>query len=466
MKVDSVNYNVSNKLGQSHKPPAAPAFKATLSQEVLAKEVKELTPGFIRAMKTINDNMGETMNIFINSLGTGLVAPIFIKWNPLSKTDEDTRTYSAWRQPVSAVLAVITQAGVTIPFNQIIENMANSGDYGIEYNKTLFQEKKYITKRAKNISKYLTKDQMKIYVENQMDLQKKTLANMIANNKIIFASSNGNPIRMGTEDFKQLAIETINLRKQLENSELDKCQNIKLPKKIERAKYYYANQEKATNVITQIKNQIASGSKAPEVRKFVKTLRNQLKKQNENPELIKIFNEILQRRGNNDEQLMTAITKKVDGILYDITKYSQAKNEAALVDLVKAQIQVRIDSINDANNLLDNIIERIKNGETIDKIQKSINKTINTPGHRLEDYSLTKEISTHLKDTIKNNLKGHKQIMGLVVSLLMLPVTCSLLNWVYPRFMDAFFPKLSRKKHPNEIKALIDQANQKAEVKS
>ena len=29
------------------------------------------------------------------------------------------------------------------------------------------------------------------------------------------------------------------------------------------------------------------------------------------------------------------------------------------------------------------------------------------------------------------------------VSLAMLPVTCALLNWVYPRFMDIFFPGLS-----------------------
>ena len=92
-------------------------------------------PSSQKIMNKLAKNMGEVQNIIFNSLGTGLVAPIFIKWNPLSKTDEDTRTYSAWRQPISAVLAVVTQAGITAPFNTLINNMSNSGYLGEKYNK-------------------------------------------------------------------------------------------------------------------------------------------------------------------------------------------------------------------------------------------------------------------------------------------------------------------------------------------
>ena len=62
------------------------------------------------------------------------------------------------------------------------------------------------------------------------------------------------------------------------------------------------------------------------------------------------------------------------------------------------------------------------------------------------------------KNNIKNNLKGYKQFTGLIISLAVLPITCCLLNWVYPRFMDAVFPNLSNKKHDNESKQLVDKA--------
>ena len=87
---------------------------ATKAAATAAKPLKEflldIMPGKIKKMVKIHEGMGEVQNQLINATGTGLVAPLFIKYNPISKTDEDTRTYTAWRQPVSAVLAVGTQA--------------------------------------------------------------------------------------------------------------------------------------------------------------------------------------------------------------------------------------------------------------------------------------------------------------------------------------------------------------------
>ena len=49
-----------------------------------------------------------------------------------------------------------------------------------------------------------------------------------------------------------------------------------------------------------------------------------------------------------------------------------------------------------------------------------------------------------------------KQKSGLVVGLAILPFTCGLLNWAYPRIMEEWFPNLAHSKKAN---------NQQKEVK-
>ena len=97
----------------------------------------DIMPKSAKRMVKMHEGMGEIQNQFINALGTGLVAPLFIKFNPLSDTDENTRTYTAWRQPVSAVLAVGTQCAIVKPFNDLIRWMSDIGYLGQKYNSTL-----------------------------------------------------------------------------------------------------------------------------------------------------------------------------------------------------------------------------------------------------------------------------------------------------------------------------------------
>ena len=93
----------------------------------------EIMPKSARRMMKMHEGMGEIQNQLINAVGTGLIAPVFIKFNPLSDTDENTRTYTAWRQPVSAVLAVGTQCAIVKPFNDLIRWMADIGYLSLPY---------------------------------------------------------------------------------------------------------------------------------------------------------------------------------------------------------------------------------------------------------------------------------------------------------------------------------------------
>ena len=86
----------------------------------------------------------------------------------------------------------------------------------------------------------------------------------------------------------------------------------------------------------------------------------------------------------------------------------------------------------------------------------------------IEQSSLNKdfarEVAEQLISRTNAHMKCYKQIVGVFVSLAILPFTCTLLNWIYPRFMDVFFPNLSNKKHQNESSKLVAQAPKKAEV--
>ena len=473
MKVEPLKYNITGTAASGIKKAGQTSFTGrcspleAASDINMANEIKEFMPSAVKGMKRLSDNMGEIQNIIINALGTGLVAPIFIKWNPLSKTDEDTRTYSAWRQPVSAVLAVATQVGVTIPFNKMIEYRANTGFYDAQYNKTLFQDENFIAKRLKKLYPYATKKQIEAMTKEKMAEQKQNLILMIQNNNVTMSKADGTPVPLSQAKYKELVDSVIQKKIDFENGELKKCNEITIPKKIQRGEYYRTHKDEAKNIFTEQSNKLKNTNDPKVIRKQVKQLIKQHK--NGDKELLAIFDEILQRRGNKDSELKVAIQAKLDDVLRDIDFHTKFKTAEALKQgVIQFETESRINPINESLNTLNAMKKMIAENKTVGEIEDFLTQTVDTNDkHRLFKFNLSKDVAKKMSDIVKNNLKAHKQITGLIVSFLMLPISCSLLNWCYPRFMDIFFPNLSSKKHPKEIKDLVNKANNhNMEVKS
>ena len=63
----------------------------------------------------------------------------------------------------------------------------------------------------------------------------------------------------------------------------------------------------------------------------------------------------------------------------------------------------------------------------------------------IKDQQAKKWLTTRINNSQKV-LKNFKQISGLIVGLGILPITCGVLNWAYPRIMEEFFPKLAHAK--------------------
>ena len=99
----------------------------------IQKEINSNMPKKIRTLMRYRKAMGERQDIILNAVGTGVVAPIFIRYNSLSKSDKETKTYSALRQTAMAIIAVVVQAGITIPIDKYIDKLIKTGKLGEKF---------------------------------------------------------------------------------------------------------------------------------------------------------------------------------------------------------------------------------------------------------------------------------------------------------------------------------------------
>lgn len=334
--VGSVSFNGALDVARAATEAAKPrqwASYLTKEKEV-KKELLSQMPKSIQLLDKMKNFVGEVPNIIINAVGTGLVAPIFIKHNPLSKADDDTRTYSAWRQPVSAVLAIATQVSMVAPFNNLLNNMTNKGEFsffadnGNKYNKSAYQDVDFIAKAIKKEKPHLSKDEINKLAKDKQYSQLEDMIESLYHKNTVEYVANGKPASLTGDEVKTLLEKTAN-----------------------------GMFEKAAD---------------PNDKKLAETLLAKIKDGKTNiKELTKHLSE--EQRGK---------------FVYDVAQ---------------------------------------------------------------------KHIST-----VSSNIKGLKQGTGLVVSLAILPITCILLNKIYPKFMDWAFPQLSKKdkaKKDNPQDAFIKAVN-------
>jgi hypothetical protein len=71
------------------------------------------------------------------------------------------------------------------------------------------------------------------------------------------------------------------------------------------------------------------------------------------------------------------------------------------------------------------------------------------------EYKFAQDVIEKYIAKVKSNTRVLKDgFINPLVSLAVLPLTCWLLNWIYPRFMDFTFPELSGKKKPKTDSAV------------
>ena len=76
LKVDAVKSAVNGA------ESAKTSFGKHISVSSIASGIDKFMPQSVKGMQKVSDSLGEVSTTLINAAGTGIIAPIFIKYNP------------------------------------------------------------------------------------------------------------------------------------------------------------------------------------------------------------------------------------------------------------------------------------------------------------------------------------------------------------------------------------------------
>lgn len=473
MKVDFKNVtNLGNApiYNQPRNNENKVAFGSKFSSADIGKKVDSYMPWGVQTAKKLSNSLGEVQNTMINAIGTGLIAPIFIKFNPLSQSDEDTRTYAAWRQPISAILTVLTNVYLTVkPLDKAMENMVNRGVLSEEYNKTAFQDEKFLTKELKKLHPDYSKSRIDEEVKKTIAQQKKKLLNDIRNNETIEISKykQAGLFKVDPKIFKNAVNGAIEQLIDSEKQEKKRLQEEKIVYRVRRREFYRTNNKQTLEYVNEMEN-LLEETDLNKVRTALKEKIKSLKGNKEKEELKLITEEVLGRaRGKipaSDHAAFIEVMKdKIQNVKNTAIAYGpdKMKDKAAVETALKQELADRIAAIDKNISFYERIQQEIKNGKTVKEIEQMF-KAETKSNKRLAKKGIifAQRVADMFKQQINGSIKCNKQVVGVIVGLIAAPFSCELLNIVYPIFMDTFFPELSKgKKVKEKVNAdLVQQA--------
>lgn len=437
------------------------------SSNAIGKKVDSYMPWGVKKAKQLSNNLGEVQNTMINAIGTGLIAPIFIKFNPLSKSDEDTRTYAAWRQPISAVLTVLTNVYLTVkPLDKAMENMVNRGILDDDYNRTAFQDEKFLAKEFKKQHPGYSKERIDQEVKNKVKQQKEQLLNDIRNNETIkitkYKKEGLFDIDKGI--FKNAVNGAIENLIDSEKAERKRLTDEKNVYRVRRREFYRTNNQQTLQYVSDMEKLLEE----TDLTKVKSALHDKIKGLKDIKELKLITEEILGiARGDipkeDHKAFIDVMKEKLQKVKDTATAYGpdKMKDKAAVETAVKQELADRIAAIDKNITFYERMQQEIKNGKTVKEIEAMFaeeakgNKRLAKKG-----IIFAQRVADMFKQQIKGSIKCNKQIVGVIVGLIAAPFSCELLNICYPIFMDKFFPNLSKgKKAKTEANdKLVEQA--------
>ena len=397
MKVNLLETTNNRQFNSERKAPVAfrgGASVATGAAGAAAETAAKKLPWLARALMYVGKNDGEILNTLVTAVGTAVIAPIFIAGNPISKEDKETKWYSAMRQPISAVIAMVMQISVNSAYNNYMRQMASLGKLG-----------KHMDLRARPEVPYLAKI---IKLENP-DLSSKELAEAIEK-------------RQKRAEKRQLQL----LRHEMVG------QNIEIKDLID------------VDLLKETENQMKRELKE----KYKEELKNKnplAKSEFLKPHLTK---EKIEARALEDLTKKIEFSAKVKHAIYSL-RDNLSKSDKPTAEVLDEAI--RIAQLNE-KNLPDDVVARVVEKLEIAKAYEVGN------GHRafsslpklegnntLENVTHNVKVKRLLKVRTANAAKFFgktKNIIGILVSLVTLPISCGLLNWAYPRVMEKVMPKL------------------------
>lgn len=458
---------------------------------------KEITDGLyhaktIRRMESLKWLKGEIGGILITALGTGLVAPIFIGFNPFVKApknatpeekeeNKNTKLYTAMRQPISAALAILFQASVQKYIDKGLDKVFNDPEIAkyarinLDQSKlntetrvkdTIAKEMKKEGKKKPSLIKSLfnkkTKEKRNAYITEFDSRVKARQADQL--NEVAKAFQETGMIKIGERHIShQKLAELVN--KQIDEyisdaRKLQKSADGIIPRYLERADILINNKGKLREIFEPIRN---NGKITAEE---IDTLIAQNK---DNPGIKLLLEEIKAKSPDLQVHRIGRTLDRIDSIeelcggvdKYDRETYRKAliKRNNILEEVISQLSESKIKEPKAADaNIIKSAIK--KTAKACDFSKRSINaqevlKNTDTFGKEIDELisKVFKDVTTRYKELVKNHYTSWNQFTKIGVGVFItLPITCTALNWVYPRFMEIFFPKLAGVKKAQQAK--------------
>lgn len=451
--LEGIKMEVRNNINSvSLRSNSSPSFGGYVHERNMRQAVYKYSKGAQKVLQSLGKNNGENLNNIVTAVGTSAVAPIFIRYNPISHEDKDTRAYSAWRQPISAVIALAVQLPVMTAYNKWLDSHATN--LGID-------EMDLSAKPRASVLKPLVKQEYKKYRDEMVrqGLEPEKKAEWIENRILHYQD------QAFYKELKKLR-ETMDISK-IDDFDLVKPEEYKSAKK-DVFKEVLKKLGFSDSEISQFKDQedfkkhgkkiIKSKNKTySEIAEKIEEAAKERAVENVNKQLkveadvkfktSQLFNEMLEKIeaekvsiyqsvGDKDTDPLKITIKEAEEKIAKVKENIYATTLTDLKDELKT-----LEKESPEYRTVERAIEKLTNNKKVDNIKNH--------GGTLEDVMKSVKIKKWLKSKInyaEEKLSQWKKVSGIVVGLAILPITCGLLNWAYPRIMERYFPELTAKK--------------------
>ena len=413
---------------------------------------------------------GELGGIMITAIGTGLIAPLSIAFNPFVKskpnaTEEEkkeldnTKKYTAMRQPISAALAILFQAGALKPIDKIVNEMTNSPDakrFWVVLDRSALQNKAYLERTItqemkKEGTTYPDKKAFKAELAKRVKAREAEQMTKLAD-----GLAETGKIQIGERSF--------------DNKSVAEILNAQIDAYAEKAKHFKINDE-GLDFYKNRANTLISNEK--ELETYLKKAKDSTASNG----VKELIDEILKRDSDCRESRCQRTLERIDKIKeacngeFNPDKYLESMKDGnkKLQDIIDGLESAKINDVahadeNTIKQTLGNIVEKCH----YDGQDGRLRNLLEGSGTFLPDKNaikakVKKEAIEGYKALIEANYKGFNQLAKVAIGVFItLPITCTALNWVYPRFMDIFFPSLSgAKKEPPKAEVKTEEGGNK-----
>lgn len=469
MKVDKIYQNCENSGGRVLQN--AGKRNISFSKKVpLSNRIMEELPNkkLFKGMKKWEYLRGEAGGILITAIGTGAVAPFPIAFNPFVKAPkgaspeekkelQKTKEYTAWRQPISAGLAILFQLSALKPIDMFLDFLFNESklakNMDPHFSQVEINGKSYIERLAKKKIKAEQPSLKGKKYDELLEITKKEIEDSQVNNVAEKLQKTGK-IMIGDKSLDNKSLAT------LVNAQIDayvndakalKIDNKGLAYYSEKAKMLMENEAHLKEIFKDVPNDKAK------ITDFVKNLYDK----EQNSDVKTLLKEILDKPSDIQYHRIERSLSRIERIKdmcdgqYSHEKYFDAmsKRNYKLDNLITEFLRMKIKDPKSASDA--KITETIENVtktcsfEKSDKLMNSILHDTNTFDFDKAKLSnkVHKDIAKQYKDFVRNHYKGLNQIFKIFIGVcITLPITCNVLNWVYPRFMNTFLPNLANAK--------------------